>query len=393
MREYILCLVAAAAVTYLLTPLARELAKKWKVMAPVRDRDVHDTPTPLLGGLAMVGGLLAGGILASKLPMMSAVFDSGRTPLALLSGVAIIVALGVVDDKWGLDAPTKLAGQVLAAGVMAFQGIAIIWLPIGGTFVLDPLTSVLFTVLIVVISINAINFVDGLDGLAAGIVLVAAGAFFGYAYLLSVEYGLDRATLATLVSVLLVGMTVGFLPHNYTPARIFMGDTGSMLLGLLLAAGTITLSGQVDPSALTTGALLPTLLPIALPVAVMAIPLVDLFLAVIRRTRAGRNPFAPDKQHLHHRLLEMGHSQGRAVLLMYAWTGLVAGTAVAVAFVPWPYAAGGFIVGLGALLWLVRRPSKFVGAEKSMGAEGSSEQTGADVRPLRAADGRNSSLG
>ncbi|MGB0674714.1 MAG: MraY family glycosyltransferase [Candidatus Nanopelagicales bacterium] len=387
MREYILCLVAAAAVTYLLTPLARELAKKWKVMAPVRDRDVHDTPTPLLGGLAMVGGLLAGGILASKLPMMSAVFDSGRTPLALLSGVAIIVALGVVDDKWGLDAPTKLAGQVLAAGVMAFQGIAIIWLPIGGTFVLDPLTSVLFTVLIVVISINAINFVDGLDGLAAGIVLVAAGAFFGYAYLLSVESGLDRATLATLVSVLLVGMTVGFLPHNYTPARIFMGDTGSMLLGLLLAAGTITLSGQVDPSALTTGALLPTLLPIALPVAVMAIPLVDLLLAVIRRTRAGRNPFAPDKQHLHHRLLEMGHSQGRAVLLMYAWTGLVAGTAVAVAFVPWPYAAGGFIVGLGALLWLVRRPSK------SMGAEGRTEQTGADVRPLRAADGRDSTLG
>jgi UDP-N-acetylmuramyl pentapeptide phosphotransferase/UDP-N-acetylglucosamine-1-phosphate transferase len=249
-REYILSLLAAAAVTYLLTPLARELALKWRVVASVRDRDVHATPTPLLGGLAMVGGLLAGLILASKLPMMSAVFDGGRTPIALLSGVAIIVALGIIDDKWGLDAPTKLAGQVLAAGVMAFQGIAIIWLPIGGTFVLDPLTSVLFTVLIVVISINAINFVDGLDGLAAGIVLVAAGAFFGYAYLLSVESGLERATLATLVSVLLVGITAGFLPHNYAPARIFMGDTGSMLLGLLLAAATITLSGQVDPSAL-----------------------------------------------------------------------------------------------------------------------------------------------
>jgi len=382
-REYILCLVAAAAVTYLLTPLARELAKKWKVMAPVRDRDVHDTPTPLLGGLAMFGGLLAGLVLASKLPMMSAVFEGGRTPLALLSGVAIIVALGIVDDKWGLDAPTKLAGQVLAAGVMAFQGIAIIWLPIGGTFVLDPLTSVLFTVLIVVISINAINFVDGLDGLAAGIVLVAAGAFFGYAYLLSVESGLDRATLATLVSVLLVGITAGFLPHNYTPARIFMGDTGSMLLGLLLAAGTITLSGQVDPSALTTGALIPTLLPIALPIAVMAIPLVDLFLAVIRRTRAGRNPFAPDKQHLHHRLLEMGHSQGRAVLLMYAWTGLVAGTAVAIAFVPWPYAAGGFLVGLGALLSLVRRP----------GREKVSSTAAAEIRPLPGVSDRNSSAG
>lgn len=356
MREYILCLLAAAAVTYLLTPFARELALKWRVMAVVRDRDVHATPTPLLGGLAMVGGLLAGLILASKLPMMSSVFDSARTPVALLSGVAIIVALGIIDDKWGLDAPTKLAGQVLAAGVMAFQGIAIIWLPIGGTFVLDPLTSVLFTVLIVVISINAINFVDGLDGLAAGIVLVASGAFFGYAYLLSVESGLERATLATLVSVLLVGMTAGFLPHNYAPARVFMGDTGSMLLGLLLAAATITLAGQVDPSALGTGVLLPTLLPILLPIAVMAIPLIDLLLAVVRRTKAGRNPFAPDKQHLHHRLLEMGHSQSRAVLLMYAWTGLVAGTAVAVAFVPWPYAIGGFAIGLALLVWLVRRP-------------------------------------
>ncbi len=377
MREYILCLLAAAAVTYLLTPLARELALKWRVVAPVRDRDVHDTPTPLLGGLAMVGGLLTGLILASKLPMMSAVFEGGRTPVALLSGVAIIVALGVIDDKWGLDAPTKLAGQVLAAGVMAFQGIAIIWLPIGGTFVLDPLTSVLFTVLIVVISINAINFIDGLDGLAAGIVMVAAGAFFGYAYLLSVESGLERATLATLVSVLLVGITAGFLPNNYAPARIFMGDTGSMLLGLLLAAGTITLAGQVDPSALGTGVLLPTLLPILLPIAVMAVPLIDLFLAVVRRTKARRNPFAPDKQHLHHRLLEMGHSHRRAVLLMYAWTALVAGAAVAVAFVPWPYAVGGFIVGLMALVWLVRRPYRVARIDRAAGS------SPAPVRHLR----------
>jgi UDP-GlcNAc:undecaprenyl-phosphate GlcNAc-1-phosphate transferase len=287
-----------------------------------------------LGGLAMLAGLLAGLLLASKLPMMGAVFEGGSTPLALLSGVAVIVALGIVDDKWGLDAPTKLAGQVLAAGLMAFQGIAIIWLPIGGTFVLDPIMSVLFTVLIVLISINAINFIDGLDGLAAGIVAVAAGAFFAYAYLLSVEQGLERATLATLVSVLLVGMCVGFLPHNVFPARIFMGDTGSMMLGLL-----------------------PTLLPILLPIAVMAVPLVDLGLAVVRRTRAGRNPFAPDKQHLHHRLMEMGHSQRRAVLIMYAWTALVAGAAVAAAFVPLGYALAGFVVGTVLLVVVVRRPA------------------------------------
>ena len=363
MREYLLCLLAAAAVTYLLTPPVRSLALRFKVMAPVRDRDVHAEPTPRLGGLAMVGGLLAGLLLASKLPMMRAVFDGSNSAIALLSGVTIIVLLGIVDDKWGLDAPTKLAGQVLAAGVMAFQGIAVIWLPIGGTFVLDPITSVLFTVIIVLVSINAINFVDGLDGLAAGIVAVAAGAFFAYSYLLSVELGFERATLATLVSALLVGMCLGFLPNNFFPARIFMGDTGSMTLGLLLAAGTITLSGQVDPSAVAGGTLLPTLLPVLLPVAVLAVPLVDLLLAVIRRTRARRNPFAPDKQHLHHRLLELGHSQRRAVVVMYAWTGLIAGTAVAMAFVPVAYAAIGFVVGLALLIYAVRRPGRPAPAE------------------------------
>ena len=363
MREYVLCLLAAAAVTYLLTPVVRRLALRFGVMAEVRDRDVHDEPTPRLGGLAMAGGLVVGMLLASKLPMMRAVFEGSNSAVALLSGVAIIVALGIVDDKWGLDAPTKLAGQVLAAGVMAFQGIAIIWLPIGGTFVLDPITSVLFTVIIVLISINAINFVDGLDGLAAGITFIAAAAFFAYSYLLSVEMGFERATLATLVSVLLAGMCLGFLPHNFFPARIFMGDTGSMMLGLLLAAGTITLSGQVDPNAVGGGTLIPTLLPVLLPLAVMAVPLLDLSLAVVRRTRAGRNPFAPDKQHLHHRLLEMGHSQVRAVVLMYAWTALIAGTAVALAFVPWPWALAGFLVGLAVLVVAVRRPAAQAPAE------------------------------
>ncbi|MFM8239439.1 MAG: undecaprenyl/decaprenyl-phosphate alpha-N-acetylglucosaminyl 1-phosphate transferase, partial [Actinomycetota bacterium] len=187
MREYLLCLAAAAAVTYLTVPLARALALRWGAMAEVRDRDVHDEPTPRLGGLAMLAGLLAGLLLASKLPQMSSVFSGdGRAPIALLGGVAIIVALGLVDDRWGLAAPTKLAGQVLAASVMALQGISIIWLPFGGTLVLDPVTSVLLTVLVVLVCINAINMVDGLDGLAAGIVAVAAAAFFAYSYLLSV---------------------------------------------------------------------------------------------------------------------------------------------------------------------------------------------------------------
>jgi len=356
-REYLLCLAAAAAVTYLTTPLARALALRWGAMAEVRDRDVHDTPTPRLGGLAMLAGLLAGMLLASKLPQMSVVFgDSDNLILALLSGAAIIVALGLIDDRWGLAAPTKLAGQVLAASVMAVQGISIIWLPFGGTLVLDPVTSVLLTVLVVLVCINAINMVDGLDGLAAGIVGVASLAFFAYSYLLSVEVGFDRATLATLVSALLVGICVGFLPYNSFPARIFMGDTGSMLLGLLMAASIITLSGQVDPAAIEGGTLLPALLPIILPLAVLVLPLLDLGLAVLRRTRKGRSPFAPDKQHLHHRLLEMGHSQRRTVVLMYGWTAVVAGTAVALAFVPVAYALLILILGTLAVAYAALRP-------------------------------------
>lgn len=357
MREYLLCLAAAAAVTYLTVPLARVLALRWGAMAEVRDRDVHDTPTPRLGGLAMLAGLIAGLLLASKLPQMSSVFTGeARAPLALLGGVGIIVALGLVDDRWGLAAPTKLAGQVLAASVMALQGISIIWLPFGGTLVLDPVTSVLLTVLVVLVCINAINMVDGLDGLAAGIVAVAAMAFFAYSYLLSVEVGFERATLATLISALLVGMCVGFLPYNVYPARIFMGDTGSMLLGFLMAAAIITLSGQIDPSAIEGGTLLPALLPILLPLAVLVLPFLDLALAVLRRTRKRRSPFAPDKQHLHHRLLEMGHSQRRTVLLMYAWTAVVAAAALTMAFVPFAYGILILVVGTLAIAVVALRP-------------------------------------
>jgi len=356
MREYLLCLVAAAVVTYLTTPLARSFALKWGALADVRDRDVHDTPTPRLGGLAMFAGLCAAFLLASRLPRMSEVFAGNREALAVLTASALIVLLGMADDRWGLDAPTKFAGQALAAAVMAFQGVQIIWLPISGTLVLDPLTSVLLTVLVVVVTVNAVNFVDGLDGLAPGIVGIGALALFGYSYLLSVEYGFSRATLSTLVAAALAGMCAGFLPHNVNPARIFMGDTGSMLIGLLLATSTITLTGQVDPSALDGTTFLPTLLPLLIPLAVIAVPLVDLMLAVIRRTRARRSPFAPDKQHLHHRLLEMGHSQRRAVFLMYGWTALVAGAVLALAFFPVAVAVAIFAAGFGILVLAVRWP-------------------------------------
>lgn len=357
MREYLLCLFAAAAVTYLTMPLVRLLALKAKAMAPVRDRDVHTSPLPRWGGLGMLLGFFAGFLLASKLPMMRAVFETSALPRALLTGVVVIVVLGVLDDKLSLGPLTKFAGQALAAGLMAWQGVQIVWLPINGTLVLDPVTSIAVTVFVVLLTVNAVNFVDGLDGLAGGIVAIAALAFFAYSYLLSVEFGFQRATLATLICALLAGMCLGFLPHNIYPARIFMGDTGSMLIGLLLAAAMITLTGRLDPSALQGVTLFPAIVPLLLPLAVVAVPLTDVVLAVGRRARAGTSPFAADKQHLHHRLMQMGHSQRRAVSLMYGWTALVAFTAVSFAFVSVAVSATVLILGTTVMVLLVRRPA------------------------------------
>jgi len=206
--------------------------------------------------------------------------------------------------------------------------------------------------------VNAINFVDGLDGLAAGIIGIGSLAFFAFSYLLSVEEGIDRATTATLITAILAGMCIGFLPHNFNPARIFMGDSGSMLSGLLLSASVITLAGKLDPYAVGDTTLLAPLVPLLLPFAVLAVPLVDLLLAVVRRTGARRSPFAPDKQHLHHRLLEIGHTQRHAVLVMYLWAAALAiGSTVAVFVNTRVGLIVALIIGAAAVL-LTRRPRK-----------------------------------
>lgn len=361
MREYLLVIFASAAMTYLLTAPVRAFAIRYNFMAKVRDRDVHDKPIPRLGGLAMYFGLFAGLALSLQLPLMSSVFEDSSQIRALVLGATVVVLIGMVDDRWSLDGPTKLAGQTFAAALMALQGITLIWLPIPFTNItlsLDPTTGVLVTVLIILITLNAVNFVDGLDGLAAGVVAIGASAFFAYSYLLSVEYGFTRAALPTLISAILLGVCLGFLPHNLYPARIFMGDTGSMLIGLLLAACAITLTGQTDPAALETSTVLPPILILLLPLAVIAVPLLDLILALFRRTRRKTNVFTPDKEHLHHRLLERGHSHRRAVSLMHLGTALLAFSAVSTAFIPMLYPGVILILGLISLLYFGRRRVK-----------------------------------
>jgi UDP-GlcNAc:undecaprenyl-phosphate GlcNAc-1-phosphate transferase len=339
-REYLLTLFVAAAVTYLLTGPVRKFAIAAGAMPPIRARDVHREPTPRLGGIAMFGGLCAGLLVAAHLSNIGDVFSVSNEPRALLSGAGLIWLLGVLDDKWGVDALIKLGVQMIAAGVMVLQGLTILWLPVPGIgpVALTPVQSTLLTVALVVITINAVNFVDGLDGLAAGMVCIASVAFFMYAYRMWYGYGVEAAAPATLFSAILIGMCLGFLPHNIHPARIFMGDSGSMLIGLVLSSCAISITGQVDPDAITsfTGStretvhfMVPVYMPLLLPLTMIAIPAADLVLAVVRRTWKGQSPFAADRGHLHHRLLEIGHSHSRAVLIMYFWCALFAFAAVA----------------------------------------------------------------
>jgi UDP-GlcNAc:undecaprenyl-phosphate GlcNAc-1-phosphate transferase len=254
--------------------------------------------------------------------------------MGIFLAATFLVALGLVDDRFELDALTKLAGQAVAAGILLLNGVQIFWLPINGVVTIPASIGQLLTVVIVLITINAVNFIDGLDGLAAGIVAISGAAFFAFAYLLAVIYGFSRAGAPSLITAVIIGVCIGFLPHNLYPAKIFMGDSGSMLLGLLLAASAITLTGQIDPNAISAEKLGPTLLPLLLPLAVLALPLIDLFSAVIRRVRAGKSPFASDKEHIHHRIMRAGNTQARTALIMYFWTATIAFPVSISAFTP-----------------------------------------------------------
>ncbi|HTT52526.1 MAG TPA: hypothetical protein VMH35_14085 [Streptosporangiaceae bacterium] len=328
----------AAAVTYLLTPLARRFAILIGAQHEARERDVHTAPTPRLGGLAMYCGLAAGLLVASRMFPLSGVFQNTRVGSGLLLAGGVVVLMGLVDDRWGLGALTKLAGQVIAGAILVWSGAVIDWLPLpgGNTLGLTSDEGTVLTILMVVVTINAVNFIDGLDGLATGIVGIGAAAFYLYYYTLAKRLGLSELADPALASAVLAGVCVGFLPYNFHPARIFMGDTGSMLLGLLLAYAPISSLASIDPQSLVgpsaysggTVNRFPEILPLLVPATIMLIPYVDLLLAVFRRTRAGLSPFAADKKHLQHRLLDIGHSHRASVLIMYLWAILFAGTVV-----------------------------------------------------------------
>ncbi|OYN90948.1 MraY family glycosyltransferase [Parenemella sanctibonifatiensis] len=370
MRAYLLVMLVAAATTFLLCSVCRQLALRTGAVAQVRDRDVHTIAMPYLGGLAMLFGVGAAFLVALQQPFLGSQELVRHDAVGILMAAAVICGVGVLDDMFDLNALAKLAGQVLAAGVAVVNGVKMLWIPLPNSiYSLDDAAAIAITVFFIVLCVNAINFADGLDGLAAGVVGIGATAYFGYAYMLTVEQELVRATTSSLITVTIVGVCLGFLPHNFFPARMFMGDSGAMLLGLLMATSTISLTGQIDPGQLQadSGGLIPAYLPLVLPVAVLALPFADLVLAYVRRTVSGGLWFMPDKQHLHHRLLERGHSHRRAVILMYVWTAVISFGVIAIGFTQTWITVGVLLVVIAALTIItVRRAGRRRAAEEHL---------------------------
>ncbi|OKL46427.1 undecaprenyl-phosphate alpha-N-acetylglucosaminyl 1-phosphate transferase [Boudabousia liubingyangii] len=335
MKVYVLILLIAMAFTALITPVIRQLTLATNIFTPVRDRDVHDHPIPRLGGVAMMFGFVGAMVMASRMPFLDDIFLSSQGWTVVWAAVAICF-LGMIDDVWDLDWYTKLAGQILIAGAMSWQGIQMISFPVFGVTIGSSRLSAFVTILLVVAAINAVNFVDGLDGLAAGMLAIGSLAFFAYCYFLTrVMQSVSYASLASLLCIALVGICAGFLLHNFNPATIFMGDSGAMLLGLVVASAAVIVSGQIDPVRLNATRQVSVLLPLFLPFAVIFIPLLDMTMAVIRRVSKGKSPFHPDQLHLHHRLLRLGHSHKRSVLVMYLWSAVVAFSMASLVILNW----------------------------------------------------------
>jgi UDP-GlcNAc:undecaprenyl-phosphate GlcNAc-1-phosphate transferase len=352
LRELALVGLTAAIITFFCTGGVRVLAKRVGAVAYPRERDVHLRPTPRMGGLGLYLGVCAAIFLASQLPALTRgfVYSSGMPAVVVAGGVIMLV--GLIDDRWGLDALTKFAGQITAASVLVTMGVAwsAIYIPFGGvgTIVLDQMSSILVTLALTVSIVNAMNFVDGLDGLAAGLGLITAAAICIFSVGLLRSHGGDVLYYPpAVISVVLAGACLGFLPHNFHRARIFMGDSGSMLIGLMLAAASTTAAGPISQSSYGAKDMSALLSPFLLVVAVIFVPVLDLVLAIVRRTRAGRSAFSPDKMHLHHRLLQIGHSHRRVVLIIYLWVAIIAFGAASTIFFDPRYAGAVMLAAIG----------------------------------------------
>lgn len=348
MRIYLFIAAVAGGVTYLLTPLIRHIAIEIGAVGEVRARDVHTVPTPRMGGLGMLIGLTVAMLFASRIPFIEGLFAQSHQAWVILAGAIMISLLGMADDLWDLDWMLKLAGQLLISVFVAWGGLQIISLPLGSLVTASPSLSMAITAFLIVASINAVNFVDGLDGLASGIVAIGGIAFAIYSYIIA-RNSPSYASMATLIDIAMVGTCVGFILHNWHPAKLFMGDSGSMLLGYLITCASIVMTGRLDPASIHASIYLPVFMPILLPMLVLFLPILDMCLAIVRRLSKGQSPMHPDRMHLHHRMLRIGHTVQGAVLILWGWASLIAFGSIMILFFKAQYVLIGFLIAAALL--------------------------------------------
>jgi UDP-GlcNAc:undecaprenyl-phosphate GlcNAc-1-phosphate transferase len=346
--SYLIVLAVAAVATYAATPLVRKLSERMGALKRPDERGVHVTPTPTLGGMAMLVGVLAAAIAAWAIDDFAIVFEARTEFIGVILAATFMYLVGFIDDLWEVSAPAKLAGMVLAGSILSLSGVSIFIfrIPFQGLFLLSGDLSFLVTVIWVVVMANASNLIDGLDGLAAGIMAIAAAAFFLYSSRLADADLLLAGNPGPLIAVIVFGICLGFLPHNFHPANIFMGDGGALLLGLLMAASTISVGGRTDDP--FSGQAFFFFAPLIIPLFILGVPLVDIALAIFRRASRRTGFATADKEHLHHQLMRLGHGQRRSVLILWTWTALLSG------FVLYPTFTGdgdGIVpIGIAALL-------------------------------------------
>ena len=329
---YGVVLVVAALSSWVLTFPVRRIADRVGYVAQPDERKVHQRVTPQAGGVAMFVAFLLAMSVAASVPALSSLFQGSSQPLGLVVGAAAIFVVGVIDDLRDMSAPAKMAGQVLAAMILYFTGVTFIQfkVPLAGFVVPGADYTPLLTAIWVIGITNAVNLIDGLDGLAAGVVAIASAALAVYGLHLQHLGNLTTDNIGPLVAVITCGICLGFLPHNFHPARIFMGDGGALLLGLLMAASTMLIGGRAAGTVQTgtaaqSGETYFFFAPLFIPFFILGVPLLDMAFAFVRRT-ANRTGFAtPDKNHLHHRLIRLGHGHRRSVLILWAWTLLLSG--------------------------------------------------------------------
>jgi UDP-GlcNAc:undecaprenyl-phosphate GlcNAc-1-phosphate transferase len=324
-RDYLIVMAVSVVATAVAVPPLRLLSRRADAMAHPSDRSVHAHSTPVLGGTALLAGVLAGMLTAWFLPSFDDMFTTPGNIVGVLAAAVVMWLTGLVDDLRDISPPAKVAGMVLSGSLLTLVGLTIIYfrVPFLGFTVLPPDLSALITVLWVVGMANAVNLIDGLDGLAAGIVGIASGSFFLYGYRLLEVGVLDPSNVGPLVAIITAGACIGFLPFNFNPASIFMGDSGALMLGALLASSTIAVGGQNDDP--FSGQAWFFFAPLVIPVVILAIPLFDTVFAILRRATRRSGVATADKQHLHHRLMDLGHGHRRTVLIMWAWTAVLSG--------------------------------------------------------------------